>query len=132
VARPSSKSKHPTELELQILQVLWQLGDSPGSEIRTALEAERSVTYQSVMTVLGIMENKGFVSRQKRGGQYRYRARVTQAATTKRMMRDLVDRLFGGSTAVAMINLLESSDLSDAELDQLRKEVTRNQKKRKP
>jgi predicted transcriptional regulator len=109
-----------------------QCAHRPGSEIRTALEAERSVTYQSVMTVLGIMENKGLVSRKKIGGQFRYRARVTQAATAKRMMRDLVDRLFGGSTAVAMINLLESSDLSDAELDQLRLEVARNQKKGKP
>jgi len=126
VARKSSK--HPTELELQILQVLWRDGESPGTAIRTALETDRPLTYQSVMTMLGIMEDKGFVKRRKLGGQFRYRARVTEQATAKRMLRDVVDRLFGGSAAVAMTNLLETSDLTDEELDQLRQQVMQSRK----
>ena len=128
-AVPRPPSKHPTELELEILQVLWENGSKSGQEIRRELEVQRSLTYQSVMTVLGIMEEKGLVSRRKGGGLFQYRARVTQTATSKRMLRDLVDRLFGGSATSAMINLLESSDLSDEELEQLRKEVQRSKKK---
>ena len=126
MARQSSK--HPTELELQILRILWEHGPMPGREIRESLTAEREVTYQSVMTILGIMEEKRFVTRKKNGGRYEYRARVSQTATSKRMLKDLVDRLFGGSASVAMINLLESSDLSDEEIERVRDEVERLRK----
>ncbi len=122
-------SKHPTELELEILRVLWESGPLTGQAIRSALAPDRSLTYQSVMTVLGIMEEKRYVTRKKSDGRYEYRARVSKSATAKRMMRDLVDRLFDGSAASAMINLLESSDLSDEELKELRAEVNRPQQK---
>jgi len=75
------------------------------------------------MTILGIMEDKQYVARKKSGGRFEYRARITKPVTARRMMLDLVDRLFDGSVATAMINLLESSDLSDQELDQLRASV---------
>lgn len=122
-------SKHPTELELDILQVLWDSGPESGQAIRDALEPARSLTYQSVMTVLGIMEDKGYVARKKSTGRFEYRARISKPMTAKRMMRDLVDRLFDGSVATAMINLLETSDLSDEELSELRAEVKRAQNK---
>ena len=121
-------SKYPTELELQILRVLWDQGPMSGQAIREALETERSLKYQSVMTILGIMEEKGFVSRKKHAGRYEYRARVSQTVTSKRMLKDLVNRLFGGSASVAMINLLESSDLTEEEIEQVRNEVERLRK----
>ncbi|TWT83945.1 Methicillin resistance regulatory protein MecI [Planctomycetes bacterium CA13] len=126
---PRRVSKHPTELELEVLQVLWDTGPLAGGAVRDALESTRTLTYQSVMTILGIMEEKGYVARKKSGGRFEYRARITKPTTAKRMMRDLVDRLFDGSTASAMINLLESSDLSDQELKDLREEVNRTQQK---
>jgi BlaI family transcriptional regulator, penicillinase repressor len=118
-------TKHPTELELEILKRLWQQGPLSGQAIRDALNPERDVTYQSVMTILGIMEEKGYVNRKKESGSFLYRARVTEKTTSKRMMHDLVDRLFNGSAASAMLNLLETSDLSKEELLQLRKSVNR-------
>lgn len=124
-------SRHPTELELEVLQVLWEAGPLAGGAVRDALESTRTLTYQSVMTILGIMEDKGYVTRKKAGGRFEYRARITKPTTAKRMMRDLVDRLFDGSTASAMINLLEASDLSDQELKDLREEVKRTQQKGK-
>src|SRR6056297_1771441 len=128
---PRRVSKHPTELELEVLQVLWDSGAMSGQDVRDALESSRSLTYQAVMTTLSIMEDKGYVARKKSNGRFQYRARVTKPATSKRMMRDLVDRLFDGSAANAMINLLESSDLSDEELIELRDEVKRTQTKGK-
>lgn len=126
---PRRVSKNPTELELEVLQVLWDMGPLAGAAVRDALESTRTLTYQSVMTILGIMEEKGYVARKKSGGRFEYRAKITKPTTAKRMMRDLVDRLFDGSTASAMINLLESSDLSDQELKDLRDEVKRTQQK---
>ena len=120
---PRNTTKHPTELELEVLQVLWELGPTTGAAIRDALPKSRPLTYQSVMTILGIMEEKKYVTRKKVDGKFQYRARVTKKATSKRMLRDLVDRLFGGSSAVAMMNLLDSSDLDESELQELRKKV---------
>lgn len=124
-------SKHPTELELEVLNVLWETGPISGHEIRDELETSRKLTYQSVMTILGIMEEKKYVSRKKQGSRFIYRAAVTQKATSKKMLRDLVDRIFGGSSHAAMIGLLQNSDLDKTELEELKAEINRSQKKGK-
>jgi predicted transcriptional regulator len=124
-------SKHPTDLELEVLNVLWESGPISGQQIRDELEPGRTLTYQSVMTVLGIMEEKKYVSRKKQGSRFVYRAQITQKATSKKMLRDLVDRIFGGSSHAAMIGLLQSSDLDKDELEELKAEIKRSQKKGK-
>ena len=126
MARPSSK--HPTEVELQILKILWNDGALSGKEVRDALAPVRDVTYTSVMTVLGIMEEKGYAKRKKEGGRYVYAARVTEKATSRRMLRDVVNRLFDGSTVTAVINLLEASHVDAEELGQLHELIRRRSK----
>lgn len=126
VARPASK--HPTELELEILKVLWDAGPLSGRQIRDRLATVRELTYTSVMTVLGIMEEKRYVTRKRVGGNYVYSARLSREAASGRMLRDLVDRVFGGSAATAMLNLLEASDVDADELRQLRELIQRKAK----
>ena len=118
-------AKRPTELELEILKCLWEQAPQSGKALRDALAATRELTYQSVMTVLGIMEDKEFVKRKKEGGNFVYRPRITEKTTSKRMLHDLIDRLYNGSAATAMLNLLETSDLTDEELNELRDSVNR-------
>ena len=129
MARPTSK--FPTELELQVLNVLWDQGPKSGRDIRDELASNRELTYQSVMTILGIMEEKKYVTRKKSGSRFLYRAVVTQKATSKKMMRDLVNRIFGGSTHAAMIGLLEGANLDEAELTELKSEINRRAKEKK-
>lgn len=117
---PRPSSKHPTELELAILKILWRDGALSGREIRDVLAGDRELSYQSVMTMLGIMEDKGYVRRKKSGGSFAYSARVTEKATSKRMLRDVVDRVFDGSAGAAMVHLLESSDIDADDLQRLR------------
>ena len=123
MARPVSK--HPTELELEILKILWKEEPLSGRQIRDRLEPVRDVTYTSVMTVLGIMEEKRYVGRKKVHGSFVYSARLTRKVASRRMLRDLVDRVFGGSAATAMVNLLETSDVDSDELRQLRELIQR-------
>ena len=63
MARPTSK--HPTELELEILKVLWRASPLTGRQVRDALVGFRDLAYTSVMTIMGIMEDKGYVRRKK-------------------------------------------------------------------
>lgn len=118
MARPPSK--HPTELELTILKVLWRRPTATVAEVRQALAPEREQAYTSVMTIMNIMEEKGYLSRVKNGASYVYRARITEQSTTRGMLTDLVSRAFDGSAGAAMLNLLETSDLNPEELGRLR------------
>ena len=117
-------SKQPTELELRDPQDPLGTGGGHWSAVAgMRWRLSRDLTYQSVMTILDIMEDKGYVRRKKIAGSFEYRAKITHHATSKNMMQDLVARLFGGSSRAAVLNLLEMSDLSDSEIAQLRQIV---------
>ena len=116
MARPASK--YPTELELDILKVLWRDGPLHVRQVRDRLTRKLAVT--SVMTIMDIMRAKGYLTRHKAGGAFLYQARARQSATTRRMLRDLVDRAFDGSVAAVMVNLLESAELDAAQIKRLR------------
>lgn len=122
---PRPPASHPTELELEILKVLWQQQPLSGQEVRDALAPGRNLTYSSVMSMLGIMEEKGYVRRRKAGGRFVYSPRITQAATGRRMLRDLVERVYGGSALDVMVNLLETSQVDPEELKELRALIQR-------
>jgi len=118
MARPGSK--HPTELELEILKILWRHGPLPVSRVRQALEPFRLLAITSVTTIMNIMVRKGYLSRERSTGSYVYRPRVSEHATAGRMLRDVVDRVFDGSAAVAVARLLETGELDEKELKRVR------------
>ena len=124
-----SVSKHPTELELEILKVLWRDGPLTGRDVRDRLAETRDLAYTSVMTIMGIMDDKGYVRRKKSGKTFIYSPRVTEAATKKRMLRDVVDRVYEGSTMSVVVNLLESADIDPDEFKQLRALIKRRSEK---
>ena len=118
MARPASK--HPTELELEILKVLWRDGPATVRQVRDALAGFRDLAATSVTTIMNIMVEKGYLARRKAGASFAYRARVTEKATTRRMLRDLLDRAFDGSAAALMVNLVEAADLDADEIARLK------------
>ncbi len=118
MARPASK--YPTELELEILKILWKGGPATVRTVRDSLAGTRDPAYTSVMTVMTIMTQKGFLKRTKDGQSFVYQPCVTEKVTIRRMLGDLVDRLFNGSVAAAMLNLLETCEIDDVELNRLR------------
>lgn len=118
-------SKHPTELELEILKVLWRLGPSTVRQVRDELAAVRDLAYTTVMTMMTIMSGKGYVKRNKDGRSYVYQATYQEQKASKNMLQDVVDRLFGGSTRAVMQHLLETSELDEAELKQIRQLINR-------
>jgi BlaI family transcriptional regulator, penicillinase repressor len=123
MARPASR--HPTELELEILKILWRDGPASGRQVRDTLAATRDLAYTSVMTILNIMARKGYLERSKAEGGYTHRARVSERTTGGQMVRDLVDRVFDGSAGALMLNLLETNELSADELRRLRELINR-------
>jgi BlaI family penicillinase repressor len=127
---PRTASRHPTELELEILKILWRTSGATAREVQDALRPARQLATTSVVTVLNIMTRKRYLRRRKAGACFRFEPSVTERATARRMLGDLVKRAFRGSRASALLGLLEDGDLDRQELDLLRKLV--EQKTAKP
>ena len=129
MSRPTSK--HPTELELEILKVLWHIGPATVRQVRDELAAIRDLAYTTVMTMMTIMDKKGYVQRKKDGRSFIYEAKYHEQKASKNMLQDIVDRLFGGSTTAVMQHLLETSEIDDEELKLIRSLINRKTRERK-
>lgn len=131
MARPTSE--HPTDLELQILKILWERSPLPVREIRMALgEAGRRLAHTSVITTLNIMVRKGSLRRKKEGNRFLFEPRVKREEISERMLDDLVHRVFDGSAAAVMLSLFQRSEVDSDELRELRRLVNRKMKERSP
>jgi BlaI family transcriptional regulator, penicillinase repressor len=110
-----------TRAESEIMSVLWSRGAATVHDVVAALA--RDSAYTSVLTMLRILEKKGYVSREPEPGGGRahvYRPRVAATRARRLHVRDLVDRLFGGRSEELMVGLVEDDALSRDELEQLR------------
>jgi BlaI family penicillinase repressor len=124
MARP--ESEHPTELELEILKVLWNESPLPVREVRARLEeAGRTLAHSSVITMLNIMHRKGYLKRRKEGNAFVFAPKVAKERVTGGMIRDLLARVFEGSTSAMVLNLIETADLDAEELAELRTLISR-------
>jgi predicted transcriptional regulator len=114
----------PTGAELEILRVLWQRGPSTVREVLEALE-RRDVGYTTVLKLLQIMVEKGLVNRDLSQRAHVYEARLPREQTERQLVRDLVDRAFGGSAERLVMQALSSKKASAQELDRIREFLDR-------
>lgn len=128
-----SESEHPTELELEILKVLWDVSPLPVREVRARLDqsAGRPLAHSTVVTMLNIMHRKGFVRRRKEGRAFFFSPQDQRKNVVGRMMGDLVSKAFDGSATALVLNLIETNDLDAEELGELRKLINRKAKEKK-
>lgn len=98
-----------TKLELELMQVIWRLGSGTVSEVQA--ELARTLAYTTVQTMLNILERKGKLRREIRGRAYVYSARVTKAKALGHGVRDLIDRMFGGSSEELVMSLLKNGQI---------------------
>lgn len=106
-----------TKLELQLMQVIWRLGESSVSAVQEGLE--QKLAYTTVQTMLNILHRKGKLKRKLRGRAFAYSAAVTEAKASSHAVRDLVDRVFGGSTENLVMSLIKSRQIDAKKLEEL-------------
>lgn len=119
MARPVSAQ--PTEVEMQILRILWELGPSPVREIHKRLEAAKGTNYSTTVKMLAVMLQKGLVKRDEKAQPYVYRAGQTRAKTGKRMLDDLVEKVYEGSAMSLVLQALSSGKATKEELEEVRR-----------
>jgi len=113
----ASKQRRPTEGELNILQVLWEGGPRSVRDIQRVLNQTKPAGYTTVLKLLQIMTEKGLVERDESQRPQIYRARYTQQETQKQLLRDLVQRAFGGSVKALVLQAMETKRSSKEELE---------------
>jgi BlaI family penicillinase repressor len=106
-----------TRLELEIMQVIWRRGASSVAEVQQGMD--RALAYTTVQTVLNTLERKGKLKRRLDGRAYVYTAAVTEARALKHAVRDLVDRMFGGSSEELVMSLIKSREVDLKRLAEL-------------
>ena len=121
IAMTTSGNAQPTEVELQILRVIWDLGPSPVRDIHDRLEAEKGTNYSTTVKMLSVMLQKGLVTRKEGQRPHIYRATVSRRSAGKRMVRDLIDKVYQGSATSLVLQALSSRRPSAEEISEVRR-----------
>ena len=127
MARPASK--YPTVLELQILKVVWQRSPRLAREVQQALaDAGRKLAKTSVITTLNTMVDKKYLERKSCGNRYLFSPRISEEEVSERVLGDVLDRVFDGSTTAVLLKLFDVKKLDGEELKELRRIINRKLK----
>ena len=119
----------PTEVELQILRILWELGPSPVREIHARLEAAKGTNYSTTVKMLSIMLDKGLVKRDENASPHVYRPVLSREKTGKRLLAELIEKVYDGSAMQLVLQALSSARASDKELQEVRKLLDQMERK---
>jgi BlaI family transcriptional regulator, penicillinase repressor len=120
---PRTPVPRPTDAELAILRILWDRGPSTVRQVHDVLGRERPTAYTTALKLLQIMTEKGLVERDERDRTHVYRARLSEEQTQRQLVRDLVDRAFGGSASKLVMQALASRRASPDELREIRRAI---------
>jgi BlaI family transcriptional regulator, penicillinase repressor len=117
---PPRKSPTLTEAELRLMEVLWQKGPATVQQVVQDLPEKAPLAYNSVLTTIRILEKKGYVKHVKDGRAYVYTPLVERQEATRSEIRRLVNRFFGSSHELLVLNILKDESVDAAELKRLR------------
>lgn len=116
-----TNTPRPTDAELAILRILWERGASTVRQVHEMLSRERPTAYTTALKMLQIMTEKGLVRRDHSDRTHVYEARLTQEQTQRQLVRDLLDRAFGGSASKLVVQALAARRTSAEELSEIRR-----------
>jgi len=123
---PRTQSATLTEAELRIMQVLWEKGSATVQQVLEALPRKKPLAYNSVLTIIRILEKKGYVRHVKDGRAHIYTALLNQQDATRSEIRHLVSRFFQDSRELLALNILEEEGLDAHEIARLRQILDEN------
>ena len=115
------KSDTLTSQELEIMKVIWPLGQATVREVYDALRERRTIAYTTVQTMMNVLETKGHLKKEPGDKAQVYSPVRPQQAVVRSMVREFVDRVFDGSARPLLVHLLKEKGLTDRE----RKEIQR-------
>jgi predicted transcriptional regulator len=112
-----------TPQELEIMKVVWARGDVTVRDVYEAILERRPIAYTTVMTMMNVLEKKGHLRKKEEGRSFVYRPTRPQRQVVRSMVREFVERVFGGDAAPLLAHLVENEKLTSEELDALAKRI---------
>ena len=113
------KSRRLTDLELEVMHVVWELERGTVRQVHEVLAARRQIAYTTVMTMMNILEEKEYLKRSKQGRAYVYEPVHPKEEVLSSMVDDFVSRVFEGSAKPLVLGLLKDRKLSRRELEEI-------------
>jgi len=110
-----------TDQELEIMKIVWRRGSSTVREVYEELLLRRKIAYTTVMTMMGILEQKGRLKKSEDGRAFVYTPTEPQTKVVGTMVQEFVKRVFNGSAQPLLVHLVENLDGDDDQLDEIRK-----------
>jgi predicted transcriptional regulator len=117
-----------TDAELEIMQVVWDQGKANVRDVYEEINKRRKVAYTTVLTMMKLLEHKGFLFRDDSERTHVYRPRRQKERVVTAMVDDFVDRVFQGAARPLLMHLITENDLSPEEIEQLAELARRKRK----
>ena len=122
---PRKPATQPTEVELQILNALWEIGPSTVKDIHAALEGERDVAFTTTQKMVQVMTEKGLLVRDDSVRPMLFSPAMSRDKTQLGLIDDLIQRAFGGAADKLVMHALRSKGISEKELEKINKLLER-------
>ncbi len=120
---PPKKSNTLTEAELRLMKILWRRGESAVNDLLSAMPEAEPLAYNSVLTTIRILEQKGYVEHRQEGRAFVYRPCVAEHEASRSEVRHVMSRFFGNSRERLLLSLLGDDEISPAELERLKEAI---------
>ena len=114
-----SKKTLLTEQELEIMKIVWRRGSATVRDVYEEMLGQRKIAYTTVMTMMGILDQKGHLKKSSDERAYVYRPAQSQREVVGNMVQDFVKRVFNGSAKPLLVHLIEDQKISPDELDEV-------------
>jgi predicted transcriptional regulator len=121
------RSPNLTEGELRLMDVLWKKEQATVGDVLASLSANPPLAYNTVLTTLRILEAKGYVRHTKKGRAFVYEPVIAQEEASRKALRHLVNRFFGGSRELLVVNLLKEEAIGRSELRRIKKMIAESE-----
>jgi BlaI family transcriptional regulator, penicillinase repressor len=122
------RSRKPTltDQELEIMKIIWELKQCTVRDVYETLLKHRRIAYTTVMTMMKILEGKGFLKKSQEERAYVYKPSQPKQSVIRAMVREFVNRVFNGSAEPLLVHLVEEKGLSEKELAEIARLARRN------
>ena len=117
-----------TEQELEIMKIVWERDRATVRDVYESLLERRKIAYTTVMTMMNILEQKGYLKKRQDDRAYVYRPSQPKQQVIRSMVREFVNRVFNGSAEPLLVHLVEDQHLDAKDLEEIRKTIRKDAK----
>jgi BlaI family penicillinase repressor len=121
------KSPTLTDAEHRIMEIVWRQGEASVADVADALEGKDGTAYTTILTMMRILRDKGYLTCRKSGRAHIYRPKVDRETAARKAVRQLLTKFFAGSPGELVLSFLREEEISPAELDALKRRIQKGE-----